>query len=50
MNLVANIKFVQAFSDDDSCPKFRHQCFYTVLEVVLDDLINKDPPFPHEFP
>jgi hypothetical protein len=28
----------------------RHQCFYTVLEVVLDDLINKDPPFPHEFP
>lgn len=22
MNLVANIKFVQAFSDDDSCPEF----------------------------
>jgi len=36
MNLVANIKFVQAFSDDDSCPEFLVQwTFQQTMQHIL---------------
>jgi hypothetical protein len=39
MNLVANIKFVQAFSDDDSCPKFLVQ--QTIQQTIQDIKIQR---------
>jgi hypothetical protein len=51
MNVVANIKFVyKLLAMMIHVQNSAINVCYTVLEVVLDDLINKDPPFPHEFP